>query len=165
MTVPLRYASLSGETMLVRASFLLVHPISRSICSFVWHDCTMEVTQRVEHQDRLARVLHTLRMRSTFYCHAELSEPWALEMPAIADSVSFHVVTAGTCWLRLPEADPIEMRAGDLALVPHGLGHELLSEADARRGPRVDQLPQEYVNPQGAVATWGGSQESSVFIV
>lgn len=113
----------------------------------------MEVTQRVEHQDRLARVLHTLRMRSTFYCHAELSEPWALEMPAIADSVSFHVVTAGTCWLRLPEADPIEMRAGDLALVPHGLGHELLSEADARRGPRVDQLPQEYVNPQGAVAT------------
>lgn len=61
----------------------------------------MEVTQRVEHQDRLARVLHTLRMRSTFYCHAELSEPWALEMPAIADSVSFHVVTAGTCWLVL----------------------------------------------------------------
>ena len=38
----------------------------------------MEVTQRVEHQDRLARVLHTLRMRSTFYCHAELSEPWAV---------------------------------------------------------------------------------------
>ncbi|MCF2712012.1 cupin domain-containing protein [Schaalia hyovaginalis] len=50
--------------------------------------------------DRLARVLHTLRMRSTFYCHAQLTEPWALEMPAISDSISFHVVTAGTCWIR-----------------------------------------------------------------
>lgn len=143
---------------------MLVHPVSLSICSFVWHDCIMDVTQRVEHQDRLARVLHTLRMRSTFYCHAELSEPWALEMPAIADSVSFHVVTAGTCWLRLPEADPIEMRAGDLALVPHGLGHDLLSEDDARRGPRVDQLPQEYVNPLYSILKYGGPGRAAQLI-
>src|SRR5690625_5516658 len=91
--------------------------------------------------DRIARVLHTLRMRSTFYCHAELGAPWALEMPAIADSVSFHVVTAGSCWLRLPETDAIELRAGDLAFVPHGLGHDLLGDADACRGPRVDLRP------------------------
>ena len=81
-----------------------------------------------EGRDRLARLLHTLRMRGTFYCHAELGEPWALEMPAIPDSVSFHVVTGGVCWLRLPDTEPIELRAGDLALVPHGLGHDLLSE-------------------------------------
>ena len=59
-------------------------------------------------------------MRSTFYCQAQLREPWALEMPVIADSVSFHVVTTGSCWIRLPGADPVEFRAGDLALVPHG---------------------------------------------
>src|SRR5699024_5669937 len=63
--------------------------------------------------DRIARVLHTLRMRSTFYCHAELGAPWALEMPAIADSVSFHVVTTGSCWLGLPDTEPIDLRAGD----------------------------------------------------
>lgn len=96
--------------------------------------------------DRIARVLHTLRMRSTFYCHAELGAPWALEMPAIADSVSFHVVTTGSCWLRLPDTEPIELNAGDLAIVPHGLGHDLLSRPDARRGPRVDLLPQQYVS-------------------
>ena len=104
------------------------------------------VTAPGDGPDRLARVLHTLRMRSTFYCHAELSEPWALEMPAIPDSVSFHVVTAGVCWLRLPDTEPTELRAGDLALVPHGLGHDLLSEPDARRGPRVDLLPQKYLS-------------------
>ncbi len=53
-------------------------------------------------EQRLARVLHALRMRSTFYCNAELGEPWGLEMPAIADSVSFHVVAAGACWVTLP---------------------------------------------------------------
>lgn len=114
--------------------------------------------------DRLARVLHTLRMRSTFYCHAELGEPWALEMPAIDDSVSFHVVTTGSCWLRLPGVEAIELRAGDLALVPHGLGHDLLSEPDARRGPRVDLLPQEYLSEHYSRLSHGGSGRGAQLI-
>lgn len=124
----------------------------------------MESTPRGKAQDRLARVLHTLRMRSTFYCHAELGEPWALEMPAIPDSVSFHVVTAGICWLRLPEADPIELRAGDLALVPHGLGHDLLSEPEAGRGPRVDLLPQKYLNAHYSMLRHGGTGRTAQLI-
>lgn len=108
-------------------------------------------------QERLARFLHALRMRSTFYCHTELGDPWALEMPAIEDSVSFHIVTAGTCWLRLPGSDAHELRAGDLALVPHGRGHDLLSEPTAAPGPRVDLLPQEYLNEQYSVLRYGGA--------
>lgn len=108
--------------------------------------------------DRLARVLHRLRLRSTFYCHAELTDPWALEMPAIADSISFHVVTAGTCWLRLPTGDPVALAAGDLALVPHGQGHHLLGTRDARTGPRVDLLPQHYVTEHYSVLRHGGHE-------
>lgn len=106
--------------------------------------------------DRLTRVLHSLRLRSTFYCHAELAEPWALEMPAIAGSISFHVVTAGSCWLRLPGGEASELNAGDLALVPHGRGHDLLSTPDARRGPRVDLLPQRYLSEHYSVLHHGG---------
>src|SRR5690625_3259304 len=101
-----------------------------------------------EVEDRLARVLHMLRMRSTFYCNSELSDPWAMEMPAIEDSVSFHVVTTGSCWLRLPDTEPIELRAGDRALVPHGRGHDLLSEPTAVRRPRVDLPPQKKPHEQ-----------------
>jgi AraC-like DNA-binding protein len=97
-----------------------------------------------------------LRMRSTFYCSSELSEPWALEMPAIADSVSFHVVTTGSCWVRLPAGEPIELRAGDLALVPHGRGHDLLSEPSAARGPRVDLVPQRYLTEKYSILRHGG---------
>jgi AraC-like DNA-binding protein len=117
-----------------------------------------------EGPDRLARVLHSLRMRSTFYCHAELGEPWALEMPAIPDSISFHVLTAGSCWLRLPGENPIELRAGDLALVPHGRGHHLLSAADADPGPRVDLLPQQYLTEHYSVLTYGGGGRASQLI-
>ena len=95
-------------------------------------------------------------MRSTFYCQAELGEPWALEMPAIPDSISFHVLTTGTCWLRLPDVEPLELRAGDLALVPHGLGHDLASTVDARPGPRVDLLPQRYLTEHYSILRHGG---------
>nr|WP_272902563.1 AraC family transcriptional regulator [Brevibacterium daeguense] len=104
----------------------------------------------------MASVLGRLRMRSTFYCHAELGEPWALEMPAIPDSISFHVVTAGICWLRLTDAEPVELRGGDLALVPHGLGHHLLSSPEAQSGPRVDLLPQQYLSEHYSVLRHGG---------
>lgn len=117
----------------------------------------MERTPAGERTDRLARVLHSLRMRSTFYCHAELGEPWTLEMPAIDDTISFHVLTSGTCWLRIPGRDPIELRAGDLALVPHGTGHDLSSSEDAGTGDRVDLLPQHYVTPQYSILRHGGA--------
>ncbi|WP_454295043.1 AraC family transcriptional regulator [Salana multivorans] len=119
-------------------------------------------TDRNVSEDRLARVLHSLRMRSTFYCHAELREPWALEMPAVTDSVSFHVITAGSCWVRLPAGngdgeEPVELRAGDLALVPHGRGHELLSHPGAGPAARVDLLPQHYVTEQLSVLEHGSA--------
>lgn len=114
--------------------------------------------------DRLARVLHTLRMRGTFYCQAQLTEPWALEMPALADSISFHVVTTGVCWLRLPGTDAIELRAGDLALVPHGLGHHLAHTGEAPPGPRVDRLPQRYLTDHYSVLQHGGSGRAAQLI-
>jgi len=87
-----------------------------------------------------------------------------MEMPAIEDSVSFHVVTTGSCWLRLPDTEPIELRAGDLALVPHGRGHDLLSEPTAVRGPRVDLLPQKYLNEKYSTLRHGGPGRTTQLI-
>ncbi|MEE6280385.1 AraC family transcriptional regulator [Georgenia sp. MJ170] len=116
----------------------------------------MAVLTPWQSEDRLSRALHTLRMRGTFYCHAELSEPWALAMPAVADSVSFHVPTVGSCWLRLAGRAPVELRPGDLAVVPHGRGHELLSSPAAGPAERVDLLPQRYLSEHYSVLHHGG---------
>jgi AraC-like DNA-binding protein len=118
----------------------------------------------VARSQRLDRVLHALRMTGTFYCRAELRDPWSLEMPAKADSISFHVLTRGTCWLRLPGADPVELRPGGLALVPHGIGHHLLAEPGPARGARVDLLPQRYLNDRSSVLEHGGQGAATQLI-
>jgi len=78
--------------------------------------------------DPLGEALHSLRMSGTFYCRSELSAPWGLSLPVEKDCLSFHVVTSGGCWLEVEGADPLFLRPGDLALVPHSEGHCLSSE-------------------------------------
>lgn len=106
--------------------------------------------------DSLGHALHLLRMRGAFYSRTDVTEPWALEMPAFADTLSFHVITEGRCLLDVPGNDPVELRTGDLALVPHGRGHVLASELDAGPTDRVDLLPQHYISEHYSVLTYGG---------
>ena len=112
-----------------------------------------------EARDRLGETLHRLRMRGTFYCHATLADPWALEMPAVPDSVSFHVLVSGSCRVEVAGPDgavTLRLDAGDLALVPHGRGHVLRSGPGTGPAPRVDLLPQRYVSPHYSVLRHGG---------
>ncbi|WP_052668445.1 AraC family transcriptional regulator [Nitriliruptor alkaliphilus] len=111
--------------------------------------------------DPLGEALHLLRMQGVFYSRTDASEPWALEMPAIVDSLSFHVITAGSCWLEAPDGGTIELRTGDVALVPHGRGHVLASEPGLRPAGRVDLLPQHYLSDHYSVLTYGGGGRSS----
>lgn len=114
--------------------------------------------------DPLGDALHLLRMQGLFYSRTDVAEPWALEMPAIADSLSFHVITAGSCWLERSGDAPIELRTGDVALVPHGRGHHLVSEPGLRPAGRVDLLPQRYLSDRYSVLTYGGDGRASQLI-
>src|SRR5688572_4290286 len=78
--------------------------------------------------DALGEALHVLRMSGTFYCRSELTAPWGLDLPADSQSMWFHVVNAGRCWLEVDGNGPRQLQPGDFALVPHGQGHLLLSE-------------------------------------
>ena len=100
--------------------------------------------------DPLGEVLGDLRMRGTFYCRAEGSAPWGVEMPALDGCMSFHVVTEGTCLLEV-DGETHELRAGDLALVPHGRGHLLRSGTGAPIAGRADLLPQDYLGEHYSV--------------
>lgn len=116
----------------------------------------MDATPPWRPAGRLTRALHTVRMRGTFYCRAELTAPWSLRMPAVADAVSFHVLTTGTCRVSVPGHAPVELRAGDLALVPHGRGHDLVSGPGSGPPRRVERLPQDYLTEHYSVLRHGG---------
>ncbi len=104
--------------------------------------------------DPLGEALHHLRMSGTFYCRSELSAPWGLTLPPMPGCLWFHVVTSGRSWLEVDGAEPRLLQPGDLALVPHGEGHRLRSEAGAA-APSVYDVHQDYVSERYAIIRHG----------
>jgi len=144
--------------MLICPSFMLIHPQSRDDWSAMTHDYPWTPV------DPLGEALHLLRMSGVFYCRTEATAPWALEMPAFANCLSFHVVTAGGCWLGVDGAQALYLRAGDLALVPHGRGHQLFSQPGVTPAPRVDQLPQQLLGEHYSILRHGGGGAPSTLV-
>ena len=105
--------------------------------------------------DPLGEALHFLRMSGTFYARSEFSAPWGLELPPFPDCLMFHVLTAGRCWLETSRGESRLLQAGDLALVPHGEGHRLVSEPGARTA-RLFDLPREQISERYEVLRHGG---------
>ncbi|MCP3140845.1 AraC family transcriptional regulator [Pyxidicoccus xibeiensis] len=105
--------------------------------------------------DPLGEALHFLRMTGSFYCRSELTAPWGCSIPAMQDCLWFHVVTSGRGWLDVPGSEPIELRPGDFALVPHGAGHRLWTDPQAAT-PNVVELPQDMVSERYSLLRYGG---------
>ena len=105
--------------------------------------------------DPLGEALHPLRMSGTFYSRSVLGAPWGATLPPMPDHLWFHVVTEGECRLEAPGTAPVVLRTGDVALVPHGTGHALRSEAGTI-APSVMDLPQQFVHDRYSVLHHGG---------
>lgn len=105
--------------------------------------------------DPLGEALHFLRMSGVFYGRTEMTAPWGLELPVMPQTLMFHVVTAGRCWLELDGLAPQPLRPGDFALVPHGQGHRLTGEPGTDCTPLFD-LPREMVSERYELLRHGG---------
>lgn len=105
--------------------------------------------------DPLGEALHFLRMSGTFYCRCEFTAPWGLVLPEFANTLMFHVVMAGRCWLEVEGAEDQLLQPGSLALVPHGEGHQLVSESGVP-GRGLFDLPRDYLGDRYEVIRHGG---------
>src|SRR5262245_36245624 len=106
--------------------------------------------------DPLGDALRILRMSGVFYCRSEFTAPWGLALPAFDQSMMFHVVTEGRCWVDVDEAESCLLQAGSVALIPHGEGHRLISERSAVPIDLVD-APRELVSPRYELLRHGGN--------
>jgi len=102
-------------------------------------------------------------MSGVFYCRSELSSSWGIELPPFESCLSFHVVTAGGCWLSVAGMEDRRLEAGDMALVLHGAGHTLSSEPGIP-ATRVDALPHDHVNDRYAILRHGGGGERTSLV-
>ena len=103
----------------------------------------------------LTEALFRVRMHGVFYSWTRATEPLAVDMPRLADCLSFHVVTQGEVWIMVDGYSPTLLKSGDVALVPRGLGHSLATEPGLPSMGQVDELPQEMVSEHYSIMTLG----------
>ncbi|HVJ61931.1 MAG TPA: cupin domain-containing protein [Tahibacter sp.] len=115
----------------------------------------MNATANWTPVDPLGEALHFLRLSGTFYTRSEFSAPWGLALPPLADCLMFHVVNTGQAWLAVDGHEHVQLWPGDLALVPHGLGHTLASEPDGDAANLFD-LPRVAVSERYEILRHGG---------
>lgn len=84
--------------------------------------------------DLLSQILMDLRLDGVEYNRCELRGPWAVAHPA-QSWARFHFVGSGSCWLRTPSSDWLQLRQGDAVLLPRGSLHILASAPEV---PAVD---------------------------
>jgi AraC-like DNA-binding protein len=114
-----------------------------------------EITTLPPSADPLGEALHLLRLTGTLYCRSELTAPWGVDLPPLADCMMLHVVTAGGCWLEVQAEEPRWLPQGSVALVPHGVGHVLRSDRDVFSEPLFD-IPVEQVSERYEIMRYGG---------
>jgi len=112
----------------------------------------------VEERCPLDDVLDLLRVRGSMMANLRGSGTWGLKLPRTSRA-TLHVVTAGTCWVRLPGEAPRELLAGDLVLLPTGAAHIVASDPGAATRSWASVAKEQSGNPahECVVGSGGGS--------
>jgi AraC-like DNA-binding protein len=98
--------------------------------------------------DALSDVLGAVRLTGAVFFDLHAGEPWVAETPpgtAIVRSIfphadhliSFHAIIEGSCWVTVPDEEPLRVQAGDIVMFPHGHTHVMSSEIGMRNPPNL----------------------------
>lgn len=123
--------------------------------------------------DALSEVLRLIRLQGALFLHGEFQEPWCVTAPDAvqmapvlcpgAEQIAIlHMVLDGRCWIRLPDGEPMELHAGDVATLPLGDAH--LIGSGLRHAPVDLQHVVPIHIPSVNAVRYGGSGDSSVLV-
>jgi AraC-like DNA-binding protein len=102
--------------------------------------------------DALSDVLSAVQLSGSVFFDVSAKSPWVAEAPPsaqIVDDVTpgaqhvieYHVVTRGACWISLvgdTGFDPVRLKEGDIAVIPHGDPHVVSSAPGMRAEPDLE---------------------------
>lgn len=127
--------------------------------SLTLHNLAEKKGTRIEgsgrSQDPLASLLNMVRMQSVFYTHSELSAPWGFELPPIAESLMFHLIVEGSCFVNIA-GEQIQLEKGDYLMLPHGRGHKMYDQPGSAC-PGFFDLPVQSLSEHFETLAYGGS--------
>jgi AraC-like DNA-binding protein len=86
--------------------------------------------------DVLSDVLKAIKLDGAFFYNAEFTSPWSVREPpsaVVAPHLStsgthviiYHLITEGRCAAGIDGGKPIDIRSGDIVIIPHGDAHVL----------------------------------------
>jgi len=86
--------------------------------------------------DVLSEVLKVVKLEGALFFNAEFSAPWCLRSPSATDMarylsrvegrvITYHFLTEGRAYARLPDGRREELSAGDIVVIPQGEVHFL----------------------------------------
>lgn len=82
--------------------------------------------------DLLSDVFSNLRLRGEMWFRTEFVGSWGVTLPADRNMIRFHLVVQGQCWVSVDGGnDPLLLREGDFALIPHGAAQTLSDSPNA----------------------------------
>lgn len=111
--------------------------------------------------DPLTDALYDVRMRGAFYSWTEVAGEGSVAMPQFPETLTFHIVSRGTAYLEVDGRDPVRLDAGELALVPRGIGHRVSTAPGAVVLGRADLLPQTMLGDSFSILHIGPAVERS----
>ncbi|MFJ7206165.1 AraC family transcriptional regulator [Streptomyces sp. NPDC098789] len=102
--------------------------------------------------DVLSDVVAVTRTGRPRSAHVRWHAPWGQEFASVPGSAGFQVVLRGSCWLLPPDAEPVQLHAGDVVFLPHGSGHTLADSPERLVTPAACG-PDDHEPPHHAYAT------------
>ena len=112
--------------------------------------------------DPLADVLDLSRVSGALMANVRACAPWGLDLPQ-RQGAAFHAITSGIAWLRVTDADPLQVMPGDVFLLPTGARHRLSSEPNGRCRPFDTSMKERLMTPEGDLLL-GDSGAATTFV-
>jgi AraC-like DNA-binding protein len=121
--------------------------------------------------DALSDVLRVIRLSGGVFLQAEFTSPWCVSgqvgpddckpyLAAPRHVIAFHFVANGCMQLRVEGCDPIEVRAGEVVMLPHNSVHLFGSELNSAP-TLVREIVQPPQNGKLAHIVYGGGGEAT----
>jgi len=99
--------------------------------------------------DALSDVLRAVKLTGAVFFTVDVSPPWSAPVPSAATLrpiimpsaqhlISFHLVTAGGCWVIPESSEPVRLEVGDVIVFPGGIPHIISNDLQAPRSTAFD---------------------------
>ncbi|MGE0046064.1 MAG: cupin domain-containing protein, partial [Hyphomonadaceae bacterium] len=123
--------------------------------------------------DALSDVLRVVRLTGGVFLDARLSAPWSIlgkvepeEIKAFDDApdqvISFHYVVAGRLLVNVLGGERVELKAGEIVLLPRNDAHVLASDANTPPEPAGTVILSEAGAGIGDLTYGGGGEETRI---